>query len=87
MYSDAIEMSDNAKLWMNIYVKLLSLESLWTTWTTNKLSRKEVRQIRMDKITSKPILLIERSKGSWKLVPVRELFVILYEDMAWKKMK
>ena len=39
----------------------------------------------MEKATSKPIFLIERPKGSWKLVPVRELFVILYEDTAWKK--
>ena len=31
MCSDAVEMSVNARLKMNTYVKLLSLESLWTT--------------------------------------------------------
>ena len=31
MCSDAVEMSANARLKMNTYVKLLSLESLWTT--------------------------------------------------------
>ena len=31
MWSDAKEMSVNAKLWMNTFVKFLSLESLWTT--------------------------------------------------------
>ena len=52
---------------LNIYVTFLSLESLQTTQRTNKLSSIDARQIKIDRVTSKPISLRERPTGSVKL--------------------
>ena len=48
------------------------------TQTTNKLPRMEVRQIRIDKVTSKRISVGERPSESWVIDPLWELSAILW---------